>query len=176
MKFVELPLQGAWEIAIDAFEDDRGFFARLYCEEEFLAKGLVNRYAQTSLSYNRQKGTVRGLHFQLPPYEETKCVRCVAGSILDVLVDLRRGSPTYLQTFSLELSARQRNAVYIPAGFAHGFQVLENASEVLYMIDIPYQSSAASGMRWDDPAITVKWPLPISLISAKDTQFADWQR
>lgn len=176
MKFVELPLHGAFAIEIERLEDSRGFFARTFCEEEFQKNGLVSRFVQSSLSYNVRRGTVRGLHFQQSPWSETKLVRCTSGSVLDVIVDLRAGSPTYLQSTAVELSAGRRTAIYIPKDFAHGFQTLTDDAELLYQIDTSFVASAAKGIRWNDPAIGITWPLPISVIAEKDTRFPDWTK
>jgi dTDP-4-dehydrorhamnose 3,5-epimerase len=176
MLFEKLVLEGAYLIELECYEDERGFFARSFCEEEFATRGLVNRFFQSSVSFNARRGTVRGMHFSAAPYGETKLVRCTAGAIQDIIVDIRRDSPTYLQTISVRLSAQNRYAIYIPAAFAHGFQVLTDGTEVLYMIDRPFLAGAARGIRWDDPAIHVEWPEPISMISAKDLEFPDWVR
>ena len=176
MKFETLPIEGAYVVEFDRLEDDRGFFARSFCEDEFAAKGLVNRFAQASVSFNARRGTVRGMHFAVAPFEETKLVRCTAGAIHDVIIDLRPNSPTYLKTLSVELSARNRRALYIPPCFAHGFQALMDESELLYMIDRPFAPGAARGIRWNDPAIRVEWPEPITVIAQKDLQFPDWVR
>lgn len=176
MDFTALELPGAYVIDITPHRDDRGFFARLFCEQEFADRQLVTRFPQDSLSYNARAGTVRGMHFQSAPAEETKVVRCTAGAVIDVLVDLRRDSPTYLGTVGVELTAANRRALYIPAGLAHGFQTLLPDSELHYMIDTPYVAAAARGVRWNDPSFRIEWPLPISVIADKDLQFPDWQR
>jgi dTDP-4-dehydrorhamnose 3,5-epimerase len=176
MLFEKQTIDGVYLIEVETHKDERGFFARSFCEEEFSAKGLVNRFSQSSVSFNARRGTVRGMHFTAAPYGETKLVRCTAGAIQDVIVDLRPDSPTYLQTYSVKLSADNRRTLYIPTNFAHGFQALMDATEVLYMIDRAFAHSAARGIRWNDPAIRVQWPEPITMISPKDLQFADWVR
>lgn len=175
MLFKELSLAGAYLVELEPRADARGFFARTFCEDEFAAAGLVTRFPQASVSYNARRGTVRGMHFQAAPHEETKLVRCLAGAVYDVIVDLRPGSPTYRRSVGVELSAQNRLALYIPKGFAHGFQSLRDDSELLYMIDVGYVAGAARGVRWNDPAIDVQWPVPIEVIADKDNEFPDWQ-
>ena len=170
----ELPLAGAYRIAIRPHTDERGFFARTVCEDTLAERGLVGRFRQSSVSFNRLRGTVRGMHYALAPHAETKLVRCTMGAIHDVIVDLRRHSPTYLQAAGIELSAENRAALYIPAGFAHGFQTLRDDTEVLYMIDRAYVAEAARGLRWDDPALAVDWPEPVAVIAERDLAFPAW--
>jgi dTDP-4-dehydrorhamnose 3,5-epimerase len=176
MLFEQLAIEGAYLVELEGHKDERGFFARSFCEDEFAAKGLVNRFAQSSISFNEQRGTVRGMHFAAAPHGETKLVRCTAGAIYDVIVDLRPESPTYLQAVSVELSARNRRALYIPSALAHGFQTLIDGTEVLYMIDRPFASGTERGIRWNDPAIRIEWPELITVITQKDLQFPDWVR
>jgi dTDP-4-dehydrorhamnose 3,5-epimerase len=176
MRFEELALAGAYVVEPEQLSDERGFFARSFCEDEFAAKGLVNRFAQSSISFNARRGTVRGMHFTAAPYGETKLVRCTAGAIHDVIVDLRADSKTYLDSIAVELSARNRRALYIPSDFAHGFQALADETEVLYMIDRPIVPGTARGICWNDPAIHVAWPEPITVIAQKDLQFPNWVR
>jgi dTDP-4-dehydrorhamnose 3,5-epimerase len=173
--FHESPLAGAYRIQIEKRCDERGFFARSFCQEEFEEKKLISRFTQVSISFNIRRGTVRGMHFASEPHAETKIVRCTSGVIYDVIVDLRMESPTYLQTYGVELSADNRDALYIPIGFAHGFQTLREDSEVLYQIDKIYVAAAARGIRWNDPALTMNWPEPISTISQRDLDFPDWK-
>jgi dTDP-4-dehydrorhamnose 3,5-epimerase len=175
LRFTELSLQGAYLVEIEPRNDERGFFARTFCEDEFAAAGLVTRFPQASVSYNARRGTVRGMHFQASPHEETKLVRCLAGAVFDVIVDLRPDSSTYRRSVGVELSAQNRTALYIPKGFAHGFQSLQDDSELLYMIDVGYIADAARGVRWNDPSIDVQWPDPIVVIADKDNGFPDWQ-
>jgi dTDP-4-dehydrorhamnose 3,5-epimerase len=176
MRFEKQAIEGVYLVELEPHKDERGFFARSFCEDEFAANGLVNRFVQSSVSFNGRRGTVRGMHFTAAPYGETKLVRCTAGAIQDVIIDLRPDSPTYLQTLSVKLSARNWHMLYIPADFAHGFQTLMDETEILYMIDRPFAPGAARGIRWNDPAIRVQWPEPIRMISPKDLQFADWVR
>jgi dTDP-4-dehydrorhamnose 3,5-epimerase len=176
MRFEILAIAGAYLIELEPHADERGFFARSFCEDEFSAMGLVNRFAQSSISFNARRGTVRGMHFSAAPYEETKLVRCTAGAIHDVIVDLRADSPTYLEAISVELSVSNHRALYIPATLAHGFQALTDDTEVLYMIDRPFIAGSARGIRWNDSALNIVWPEPITAISQKDLQFPDWIR
>jgi dTDP-4-dehydrorhamnose 3,5-epimerase len=173
--FKPLDLIGAYLVEIEPQADERGFFARTFCEDEFAAAGLVTRLPQTSISYNARRGTVRGMHFQAAPHQETKLVRCIAGAVYDVIVDVRPESATYLRSLGVELSAKSRSALYIPAGFAHGFQTLADDSELLYMIDVNHVAEAARGVRWNDPLLRVEWPDPIKVISPRDLKFPDWQ-
>lgn len=176
MRFRDTPIHGCFLAEIETHADDRGFFARTHCEEEFTAKGLIGRFFQSSVSVNTRSGTVRGMHFSVGPSEETKLVRCTSGAIHDVLVDLRRESPTYMRCATFELSAENRTALYVVAGIAHGFQTLGDGTEILYMIDKPYLAEAARGVRWNDPALTITWPEPISIISERDLAYPDWER
>ena len=173
MVFEEV-LPGAHRIAISPHADARGFFARTVCEDTLAARGLVGRFRQSSVSFNAARGTVRGMHYSLAPHAETKLVRCTMGAIHDVIVDLRAASPTYLRAAAVELSAGNRAALYIPAGFAHGFQTLSEDTEVLYMIDRAYVAEAARGLRWDDPALSVTWPEPVSVIAERDRTYPAW--
>lgn len=174
MTFEELPLRGAYRISLSPRTDERGFFARTVCEDTLSARGLVGRFQQSSVSFNLRRGTVRGMHYALSPHAETKLVRCTMGAIHDVIVDLRRGSRTYLQAVGVVLSADNRAALYIPTGFAHGFQTLRDETEVLYMIDRAYVAEAARGLRWDDPALHVVWPEPVTVLSERDRTYPDW--
>jgi dTDP-4-dehydrorhamnose 3,5-epimerase len=175
VRFEELALKGAYLVKIESAADERGFFARTFCKDEFATHGLIADISQASISFNERRGTVRGLHFSVAPHAETKLVRCTAGAIHDVIVDLRPDSATYLDAIGIELSAGNRHALYIPAGFAHGFQTLKDETEVLYLIDTPYAASAARGICWNDPAIKIHWPEPIATISERDRQFPDWK-
>jgi dTDP-4-dehydrorhamnose 3,5-epimerase len=172
MQFKETPLAGAFVIETEPHEDNRGFFARTFCAREFEAQGLVGTFVQCSTSWNTRRGTVRGMHYQLPPSCEAKLVRCTAGALWDVIVDLRVGSPTHMQSFGIELSARNRTALYIPEMFAHGFQTLEDGTEVFYQMSEFYAPDLSTGLRCDDPKIGIEWPLPVSSISDKDRQWA----
>ncbi|CAO4175520.1 dTDP-4-dehydrorhamnose 3,5-epimerase family protein [Methylorubrum populi] len=170
----ELSLPGLFLVQPEPHADERGFFARTHCEEEFAGHGLIGRFAQSSVSFNHRRGTVRGMHFSREPHAETKLVRCTSGAIHDAVVDLRPGSPTYLRTEQVTLSARNRHALYIPAGLAHGFQTLMDETEILYMIDRPFVATAADGLRWNDPAFALSWPEPVTVIAARDLAFPDW--
>ncbi|MEI9983438.1 MAG: dTDP-4-dehydrorhamnose 3,5-epimerase [Aliidongia sp.] len=167
MKFTALALPGVFEIDIEPAADARGLFARVFCAEEFAAHGLPGDFVQHSISYNHRAGTLRGLHYQQAPLE-AKLVRCLAGAAFDVIVDLRRESPGYGQWCAVELSAGRRNAVFVPKGCAHGFQTLVDATELLYLIDTPYVAGAASGLRWDDPALAIPWPVADPILSERD--------
>ena len=173
MRFIETPLTGAWLIEIDPIQDTRGFFARTYCEDQFSAYGLETHWPQCSISYNRRRGTLRGLHYQIPPHEETKLVRCTQGAVFDVIVDLRPDSVTHRQWFSTILSQDNRHMLYVPAGFAHGFQTLVDESEVYYQISQRYVPEASAGIRWNDPALGIKWPLSDPILSDRDRAYPD---
>ena len=168
MNISATPLQDAWLIDIEPRVDERGFFARTWCRSEFAGRGLDAEIAQESLSYNRRAGTVRGLHFQRAPHEETKIVRCARGAVFDVIVDLRPNSPTYLRWYGCDLMAENHRALYIPKGFGHGFQTLTDNAEVVYIISSFYNAEAAAGYRYDDPAFGISWPLPVTIISERD--------
>ncbi len=168
MKFRKTPLDGVIVIDLDRHEDDRGFFARSFCENEFSAQGIASRFVQCNVSFNKRKGTLRGMHFQAAPHEEDKLVRCTMGAVHDIVVDIRRGSPTYLKNFAIELSASNRTALFIPQGFAHGFQSLQDESEVLYQMSQFFHPGSARGLRWDDPALRLDWPLCDPILSEKD--------
>ena len=174
MLFTETEIQGAYVLDAEQIADERGFFARTWARDEFEAHGLVPDLAQCNLSYNHRKGTVRGMHWQAPPHAETKLVRCAQGALYDVVVDLRPDSPTYRRWVGVELTAENRRALYIPEGCGHGFQTLEDATEVFYMITEYYTPAAARGMRWNDPAINVTWPLDVTVISDRDAEYPDW--
>jgi dTDP-4-dehydrorhamnose 3,5-epimerase len=175
MTFEPLPIENAWRVGAEQHEDDRGFFTRLWCASEFCERGLSSRLEQCSLSYNRRTGTIRGMHYQAPPREEAKVVRCIRGGIYDVLLDLRRGSPTFMQWCAQELTASNRLALYVPEGVAHGFQSLSDETEVMYLISEPYDPSLARGVRWDDPAFGIHWPLPATVLSARDRAYPDFR-
>jgi dTDP-4-dehydrorhamnose 3,5-epimerase len=173
MKRVETGLPGVVIIEPEPISDARGFFARTWCRSTFSSWGLATDFSQCSLSFNRQKGIVRGMHFQHEPFAEVKLVRCIQGAILDVAIDIRPGSPTRFQSTAVELTASNRRALYIPSGFAHGFQTLEPNSEVLYQISGDYVASASSGCRFDDPAVRISWPLPVEMTSQRDRSWPD---
>jgi dTDP-4-dehydrorhamnose 3,5-epimerase len=161
-------LAGAYVLDIEPVEDERGHFARVMCSADFNDHGLVGTFVQGSQSYNRRRGTLRGMHFQHPPHAEVKLVRCVQGAIHDVIVDLRPGSPTYLRWEGFELSVANGRALYVPEGFAHGFITLADDTYVTYQISHPYTPGAAGGLRYDDPEIGIAWPEPVAVISERD--------
>ena len=175
MRFEQSPLPGAFVVDLDRKDDERGFFARTFCHDEFSEHGLVADYAQSSVSFNKRKGTLRGMHFQKKPHEEAKVVRCTMGAIYDVIVDLRAGSPTQTRWFGIELSAVNRRAFYVPKGFAHGFITLADESEVLYQISTQFHPESAAGVRWNDPAFTIEWPLEAVVMSGRDRSYPDYQ-
>jgi dTDP-4-dehydrorhamnose 3,5-epimerase len=168
VRFVPLELEGAFRVDAEPMEDERGFFARTFCADTFAARGLQHRFTQTSVSFNRHVGTLRGMHYADPP--EVKLVRPIRGAIFDVLVDLRAGSPTFRRWVGLELRGPQ--AVYVPAGLAHGFLTLEPDTEVEYAIDLPYDAASGRGFRWDDPAVGVRWPSAPAVMSERDRAWA----
>jgi dTDP-4-dehydrorhamnose 3,5-epimerase len=172
VRISETSLAGAFLVEAETHADERGFFARTYCREEFAALGIATRFDQCSISYNARRGTLRGLHWQADPHGEEKLVRCTSGAIFDVIVDLRPESPTLRRWFGLELDAMNRRALYIPKGCAHGFISLSDASEVLYMISAAYEPAAARGLRWNDPALEIVWPIAPTVICARDAGYA----
>lgn len=172
MKFEKTGVAGAYRIVPEKREDSRGFFARVWCAREFEEQGLTPRLVQTNISFNRRKGTLRGLHYQVAPHEEAKLVRCTQGAIFDVVVDLRPQSSTYLKWFGAELSAGGHDMLLIPEGCAHGFQTLTDGAEITYQVSAYYAPEAERGARYDDPAFGIEWPLPVSEISPKD---AGWE-
>jgi dTDP-4-dehydrorhamnose 3,5-epimerase len=168
MIFTQTKLPGVYIIEPEPHQDARGFFARTFCAREFEEHGLAREFVQCSLSGNRVQGTLRGLHYQLPPVCETKLVRCASGAIYDVVVDLRRESPTYLQHLGVELTAQNRRGLYIPEMFAHGFQTLADETEVFYHISEFYTPDKSAGLRFDDPKLGIQWPRPVTAINEKD--------
>jgi len=175
MIFEETKLKGAYIIRPERLEDERGFFARSFCLKEYADHGLFPFIVQCNLSFNKKKGTFRGMHFQAPPYEEDKIVSCNQGSILDIIVDLRRESPTFKQWISVELSAQNRAQVYIPKSFAHGFITLTPDSQVFYQMTEFYNPQSARGFRWDDPAFDLILPFPVEAIADKDKNFPPFE-
>ena len=176
MTFTEAPLKGAYVIEIETHQDERGFFARTWCEREFKELGLTTTMKQCNISFNPKRGTLRGLHYQEAPHGEVKIVRCTKGAIFDVIVDLRRDSPTFTQWFAVELNEENRNMLYIPEGFAHGFQTLSNGTEVFYQMSQFYVAQAAHGIRWDDPMFGIEWPkVDKRIISDRDRQYPDFK-
>ena len=168
MIFTRTDIEGVAIIDLDLKGDDRGFFARTFCREEFMAHGLEPLVEQCNVAYNHKKGTLRGMHMQIAPHPEAKYVRCIRGAILDIIVDMRPGSPTRLQHVAVELSADNRRGLYIPPYFAHGYQTLTDDTEVTYQVSGAYASAAERGLRHDDPALGLSWPLPVAVISDKD--------
>lgn len=171
MIFTETKLKGAFIIDIERREDSRGFFARAFCQNEFRARGLNPTIAQANIASNIRRGTLRGMHFQFPPAAETKLVRCTRGSILDIIVDLRPESPTYLQHVAVELNEENQRALYVPERFAHGYQALADNTDTSYQVGEFYTPEAESGLMYSDPRLGLKWPLPVSVISEKDERF-----
>lgn len=169
MIFSETKFAGAYTVDIDRREDNRGHFARVFCAEEFSAHGLRCMVAQASVSFNARRGTLRGLHFQYPPAAETKYVRCTKGAVFDVIVDLRPDSPTYLEHLTVVLSAANGRGLYVPKRFAHGFITLEDDTELTYLIGESHTPNAEGGLRYDDPTLGLDWPLPVRVISQRDT-------
>ncbi len=175
MFFQETKIRGVFEIRLDRKTDERGFFARSWCLDEFETAGLDTRLAQCSISYNVRKGTLRGMHYQSAPYAESKLVRCTRGAIYDVALDLRADSPTFREWIGVSLTADNQEMIYIPKGCAHGFITLEDNSEVFYQISESYHPEAARGVRWDDPAFHIEWPGTIEVISERDRTLPDFQ-
>jgi dTDP-4-dehydrorhamnose 3,5-epimerase len=171
MIFTETALKGAFIIDVERHDDSRGFFARAFCQREFAAHGLKTTIAQASVAYNKRKGTIRGMHFQFPPVAETKIVRCSRGALLDIIVDLRPESPTYLHHISVELSADNHRGIYVPERFGHGYQALEDDTEATYDIGEFHTPGFAGGLLYNDPKLRLTWPLPVSVISSKDEQW-----
>lgn len=176
MLFQPTNLAGAYLIDLQPIADERGFFARTWCTQEFAEHGLDAHLVQCNLSLNRQRGTLRGMHYQQAPYAETKVVRCIRGALYDVIIDLRPESPTYLQWLGVTLSAENRTMLYVPKGFAHGFQTLADNTEVFYQMSDFYAPAYAGGLRWNDPHFNIRWPLKVSVISAKDQSYADFRQ
>jgi dTDP-4-dehydrorhamnose 3,5-epimerase len=175
MEFVETRLQGAYLVRLKRIEDHRGFFARGFCREEFARQGLAPEMQQLNVGFSPAKGTLRGLHYQLAPHAEAKFVRCTRGAIFDVIVDIREGSPTRGQWIGAELTQDNDTMLYAPEGFAHGYQTLTDDAEMYYMTSAAYASSAARGVRFDDPAVGIVWPLPVTVISDSDRKWPDFQ-
>jgi dTDP-4-dehydrorhamnose 3,5-epimerase len=175
MRFIETKLKGAFIITPDLIQDERGFFARTFCRREFEEHGLNSSLVQCNLSFNKKKGTLRGMHYQVAPHAEVKLVRCTTGAIYDVIVDLRPKSPTFRQWFATELFENNHQMLYVPEGFAHGYQTLEVQTEVFYQVSSVYHPASERGVRWNDPAFGIEWPLPASVVSTKDESYPDWE-
>lgn len=174
MIFIETQLKGAFVIEPERMGDERGFFARTWCKKEFASHGLETRVVQCNISGNPQKGTLRGMHFQTPPFEEVRIVRCTRGEIYDVIIDLRPGSGTFKKWFGLILNEEKRNMLYIPKGFAHGFITLSDQTEVFYQMSEYYSPDHACGVRWNDPVFGIHWPAEVRLISERDNKYPDF--
>jgi dTDP-4-dehydrorhamnose 3,5-epimerase len=175
MKFTPAPLEGAYLIELEAKRDERGFFARLFCENEFAAHGLESGFVQANNSLSAQKGTLRGLHYQLGPMEETKLVRCIQGECYDVILDLRQDSPTFGKSFGAILSAENRFMMYVPEGFAHGFITLTENTELIYFVSQHYSPQLERGIRWNDPTFAIQWPAEPAQISERDRNHPDYE-
>jgi dTDP-4-dehydrorhamnose 3,5-epimerase len=175
MIFTATAIKGAFLIDLELHGDERGFFARTWCQHEFQSHGLNTNLAQCSVSFNAKKGTLRGMHYQIAPYQEAKLVRCTHGSIYDVIVDLREDSPSFKQSFGVTLSAENRKMLYIPEGCAHGFLTLEDCTEIFYQISEFYHPEQARGFRWNDPMFNISWPINIQVISQRDQEYPDFQ-
>lgn len=174
MIFEETPLAGAYVVHVEEHADDRGFFGRLWCADEFDAAGLDMRVSQVNVGFSVHRGTLRGLHFQRAPHGETKLVRCTAGAVYDVVVDLRPDSPTHTRWFGVELTPDNHLQLYVPAGFAHGYQTLRDRSEICYQASVPYTPDSATGVRFDDPVFGIDWPEPVTAISEADRSWPDY--
>ena len=172
MDFKETILKGSFIVNLSKVEDERGFFARAFCNEEFKNEDLVTEIVQANISFNKLKGTLRGMHYQKAPYQETKFIRCIKGSIFDIITDLRKESPTYKEHFGIELTAENRSALFVPKDFAHGFITLEDNTEVIYMVSHSYVPDAEGGIHWDDPEFKLNWPIKPTNISPKDAQWS----
>jgi dTDP-4-dehydrorhamnose 3,5-epimerase len=175
MRFAATPIPGCWVVEPEEQADERGFFARLFSRDEFSAHGLNPELAQSSISFNRQRSTLRGMHWQEKPHEEAKLVRCTQGAIFDVALDLRHGSPAYLKWYGVELTAKNRRMLYIPEGCAHGLLTLADDTEVQYSISEFHHPESARGARFDDPAFGITWPEPVRVISARDSSYPDFR-
>jgi dTDP-4-dehydrorhamnose 3,5-epimerase len=176
MKFIKTPLDGAYLIELEPIADERGFFARSWCQEEFSSHGLNPNLAQCSISFNKKRGILRGMHYQEEPYQEAKLVRCYSGAIYDVILDLRPTSPSHRMWFAAELTATNRTMIYLPEGFAHGFQTLADNCELFYQISESYNPECTRGVRWNDPTFAIQWPIADRIISDRDRSFPDYMR
>ena len=175
VRFTETTLPGAYVIDLDRYEDHRGFFARTWCRREFGEHGLEQEFVQASISHSYRRGTVRGMHYQVAPHEEVKLVRCTRGAILDVIIDLRPNETTYTRHFAVELSVENGRALYVPEGFAHGFQTLQDDTEVCYHMSEFHSPDAARGVRWDDPLFEIDWPIADPVIKERDASYPDYE-
>ncbi len=168
MIFTETLLKGSYIIDLEPFADERGWFARTYCKNEFKAIGHTKEWVQLNHSFTKQKGTVRGMHFQLSPFSEIKLVRCISGAVYDVIIDLRKNSPTFLKYYAVELSSKNKKMIYIAEGFAHGFQALTDDCELIYHHAQFYTPGVEGGIKYDDTSVNIEWPLPVKSVSARD--------
>lgn len=175
MLFTETKLKGAFLLELEEREDNRGFFARTFCQREFAAHGMNANVVQCNIAYNKKKGTLRGMHFQEAPFQEAKFIRCTKGAIYDVILDLRQGSPTFKQWISAELNEDNHKMLYVPEGFAHGYQTLTEVSEIIYQVSQFYAPQSAAGVRYNDPAFAIKWPLEVAAISDLDKKWPDFR-
>lgn len=171
MIFTETTLSGSYVIDLNPLQDERGWFIRTYCKEEFQKINHTKEWVQVNHSFTKQKGCIRGLHFQMSPFAEVKLVRCIAGALFDVIVDIRKNSPTFLKWFSIELSAANKKMIYIPKGFAHGFQTLTNDTELIYHHSEFYNPSVEAGIKYDEPRLEIEWKLPVTIISDRDKKY-----
>jgi dTDP-4-dehydrorhamnose 3,5-epimerase len=174
MIFTKTNLEGVFVIELQKLQDERGFFARSFCQREFQEHGLNPNLAQCNISYNKKKGTLRGMHFQAAPFQEAKLVRCTQGAIHDVIIDIRPDSPTYTEYIAVNLDADKQNALYVPEGFAHGFLTLEPETYVFYQMSEFYAPGYARGFRWNDPIFNIEWPAEINMISERDASYPDY--
>jgi dTDP-4-dehydrorhamnose 3,5-epimerase len=172
--FTETKLKGAFILDVKRLEDERGFFGRSWCKKEMEEHGLNSNVVQANVSFNHKKGTLRGMHFQFSPYQETKLVRCTKGALFDVIIDLRKDSPTYKQWIGVELTEDNFRMLYVPEDFAHGFITLQDNTAVTYQVTQFYTPGAEGGIRWDDPAVGIEWPVPVEVISSKDKNHPDY--
>jgi len=174
MKFIPTPLKDAYLIDLEKIGDDRGFFARFFCQKEFEQHGLEPQVLQANCSFSKDKRTLRGMHYQLPPFEETKLVRCLSGALYDVILDIRPDSPTFGKYFGASLTPENRQMMYVPRGFAHGFITLEPDTEILYLVSTPYSKESERGIRWNDPTFNIAWPELPQIISERDQSHPDF--
>lgn len=174
MRFEETQLPGAYVVELEKFGDERGFFARAFCAQEFEAQELSTKFVQVNNSFSAEKGTLRGMHYQVAPHQETKLVRCIRGAMYDIILDMRQDSPTFGEHYGVELSAENRKMLYVPKGFAHSFVTLEDGTESFYFVDEIYAPHAERGVRWNDPQFGVLWPITPTVISDKDARFPDF--
>ena len=174
MNFTKNKIEGSFDVDINRLGDDRGFFSRVYCSQEFKKNNITANISQANLSFSKIKGTIRGMHYQLEPSSEMKAVRCIAGSLYDVIIDLRKSSKTYKQWYGVKLCSKQKNMIIVPEGCAHGFQTLEDNSEALYLVSKDYDPKLEKGIKWNDKNFNIEWPVKVSEISIKDKAWPDF--